>query len=110
MSKKRNRPSDIDLTSGTTASISKQEFKDRGGHRGSKYEPLLQEVAKLHAGECYVLPMPKGASPRAVHNRISAALRRSDFKSIARAGCEYYKRTTTDGKLAICCVRSSKTE
>jgi len=72
--------------------------------RGSKYDKIFAKVAKLRAGQSVIVPVPKGVVASVYHNRLNAALRkRSDIK--VPKGCEYQKRTTTAGKVAICCVR-----
>jgi hypothetical protein len=69
--------------------------------RGSMYDQLFARMSKLTAGKSLMVDVPKGTSPRTMHNRINAAMRRIDLK--APKGCDFIKRTTDDGRIAISC-------
>jgi len=69
--------------------------------RGSMYDQLFERMRKLTAGKSIMVDVPKNTSPRTMHNRINAAMRRVDLQ--APKGCEFVKRTTDDGRIAISC-------
>lgn len=72
--------------------------------RGSKYDKIFARVAKLRAGQSVIVSVPKGIKGSVYHNRLNAAIRKRDDIKPPK-GCEFQKRTTKDGKVAICCVR-----
>lgn len=74
-----------------------------GERRGSCYDGIYAKLEKLKPGDAFIVPIPKGVESRVFHNRTNAAIRRGPVK--APAGCMFRKRTTVDGKVAICCVK-----
>ncbi len=69
--------------------------------RGSMYDQLFDRMTKLTGGKSIMVDVPKGISPRTMHNRLNAAMRRVGIQ--APKGCEFVKRTTEDGRIAISC-------
>ncbi len=69
--------------------------------RGTQYQPLFDEMAKLKKGETLPVDVPKGITARVLHNRLNSVFRR--FKPKAPAGCKFVKRTLEDGRIGITC-------
>jgi hypothetical protein len=72
--------------------------------RGSMYDDIFDQMESLKAGESFTVDVPKGVTPRTMHNRINAATRRVELEP--PKGCVFLKRTTEDGKIAISCERA----
>lgn len=72
--------------------------------RGSRYDPIFDKMETLKQGQSFTVDVPDGVSPRTMHNRINAALRRVELDP--PKGCVFIKRTTEDGKIAISCERA----
>ena len=74
--------------------------------RGTVYQPILDQMAKLKPGKSIVLPVPRGVTVDVYQNRSNAALRRFPVK--APKGYRFSKRTTDDGKVAIMLVSNRR--
>jgi hypothetical protein len=72
--------------------------------RGSMYDDIFDQMESLKAGESFTVDVPKDVTPRTMHNRINAAMRRVDIQ--APKNCVFTKRTTEDNKIAISCERA----
>lgn len=72
--------------------------------RGSMYDTIYAKMAKLKEGKSFTVPVPKGISVRTLQNRMNAAIRRGPVE--APKGCVFRKYTTTDGQIAIACIRN----
>lgn len=79
------------------------------GHqrRGSIYDGVFQEMAKLEPGQSLLLPL-NGLDAETARNRINAAVRRA--APAAPAGYRWSMRITTDQKIAITPVKVRKTK
>ena len=71
--------------------------------RNSKYRALFDKILKLKVGQSLVLHVPKGTTFQTYQNRLSSALSKAQLK--APKGCSFHKRTTENGKVAICCEK-----
>ncbi len=69
--------------------------------RDSKYEAIYERMESLKPGESFMVDIPKGVTPRTMHNRLNAAIHRVELT--APKGCAYIKRTTKDNRIAISC-------
>lgn len=77
--------------------------------RGSQYDALFEQMKGLKEGQTIVVAVPADAKgvkqdSRIMHNRINAAMRRTDLA--APKGCVFEKKTTESGDVAICCVKA----
>ena len=71
--------------------------------RGSKYDGILEKMAKLKAGQSVVVSVPQGMSPQVFQNRLNSSFAKIGPKP--PKGCSFHKRTTKDGKVAISCTK-----
>lgn len=74
--------------------------------RGSKYDPIIDQMAKLKRNEGFVVEVPKNLPVATLMNRLNVTINRytNEGRLAPPAGCEFLKRTTSDGNLAILCV------
>lgn len=71
--------------------------------RRTKYQNILDRMAKLKKGQAFEIRLPKGVTPRMYHNRLNAVLCTYDIRP--PKGCVFQKRTTVNDKVAIKCVK-----
>lgn len=90
---------------GGIQSLDKIEFKT-GERRGSQYDGIYAKLEKLKAGQVFTVEVPKGVDTRTFHNRTNAAIRRGPVQP--PEGCIFRKRTTVDGLVAVCCLKSGE--
>lgn len=69
--------------------------------RGSKYDGILEKMAKLKAGQSLLVTVPEGMLPQVLQNRLNSSFAKIGPKP--PKGCSFHKRTTKDGKVAISC-------
>jgi hypothetical protein len=75
--------------------------------RGTIYQPIMDELAKLDAGQSLPVQIPEGLAPKAFHTRLASALRR--YGPEAPAGCEWQKDTMEGGThIAITLAKIAK--
>lgn len=99
--KKVGKQKDGTMKVGTIRKASEIGSKSR--RRGSKYDPILDQMRKLKRNEGFVIEVPRGLSAEALMNRLNVTIhRQTDL--VPPAGCEFLKRTTDDGNIAIMCL------
>lgn len=77
--------------------------------RGTIYQPVLDKMARLKEGQSFTVPVPKGVTPRTMHNRLNAAIRRADWLE-PPAGCHFTKGTSEQGEIVISCEKDEEGE
>lgn len=78
----------------------------RGVRTGTKYQNMLDQMKGLKQGQSFTIEVPEGLTPRMFHNRLNAVIRRAPL--IAPRGCEFVKRTTVGGQIAVMCVKKGE--
>ena len=71
--RKKNTPK---LTMSGTVKTANVEFR-QAPRRGSQYDPIFDRMESLKSGQSFMVDVPTGVSPRTMHNRINAAMRRA---------------------------------
>lgn len=77
-------------------------------NRSTVYQPLFDQMAKLRPakGKNAFEVKSEGRTPRQLHNRVNAALKRCPTKP--PKGHHFVKGTTTDGGLAVMLLPTGK--
>ena len=87
---------------------SKLKFKrnsKRKARKNLKYAKVFAQVAKLKKDESVVVSRNVGQTAKQLQNALLMASRR--MKETPPRGCRFSCRLTTDGKVAICCLKKS---
>jgi len=84
---------------------SQQRFREPKP-KPSIYQEIVDKMHRLKPGQSFKVPVPKGATPKAMHNRLTAAYNRFEMKP--PKGCQFRKRTADDNNVVVYCEHIPK--